>query len=126
QDDFAKAASWCEEGLGHHPSPRVQAQLLQMLAIARFYLGSDRREIESLFAEAEALDPKNLRVRHNRRVYEQTATTTVPTPERPGWDRSGIEDADGLEGAMREWERSILGKRQQGNLAERGLAAVGT
>jgi len=124
-DEFTEAASWCEQALGRHPSAPIRARLLEMLAIARSYLGFDRKAIEPLFAEAEAVDPANPRIKHNRQVYRQMAAAAAPTAEPPGWDRGEIADLDGLDGVVLEQERLMLGRRQEVNRAERSLAAIG-
>jgi hypothetical protein len=78
--------------------------------------------IEPLLAEAETLDPENPRIKRNR----QAVSANPASSAKVQWeDPAGVEDSDGLDGALLEMERLKLNEQQQANLAERGLLGIG-
>jgi tetratricopeptide (TPR) repeat protein len=111
RNEFPVAAEWCEQALIHNPSPRIRAQLLEMLAISRSQLGFDSTVIESLFAQAQELDPDNSRINKNWTVFQETVAVTSPTQAISKWDRSGIENGDEITHELLEQERRQSSKR---------------
>jgi tetratricopeptide (TPR) repeat protein len=122
-NDFAETAGWCEQALNHNPSPRIRAQLLEMLAIARFNLDVDPKEVEALFEQAQELDPESRRIKYNRTVFQE-AVDAATAPEPSKWDRSGIENGNEINNAFLERERVFLEKRQPGMFATDALIHV--
>jgi tetratricopeptide (TPR) repeat protein len=83
--NFAEACAMCLHALGRPIAiPPLKAQLYEWLGIALAEAGQQFNWAMQKFDLAEALDPGNPRIRHNRQVAERRSATRTAVTEEGG------------------------------------------
>jgi tetratricopeptide (TPR) repeat protein len=119
--NFAETESWCWRALEARPSPPVEAQLTEWMAIVASQRGAPAEDVRKLFDRAESLDPGNPRIRQNRQVFEAAAATAA-RPHPDAWNRTPADES--VEDYLGYEEERLAAANGQAAWTERQLAVM--
>jgi len=94
RSDYSGAVQFCQEALKTRAKPnrRIEASLYGWLASSKYVLGSEKDEVETLFHIGRQIDPENLDLEENYRVFREGKKEPRVRPARE-WGQVAIQHA---------------------------------
>jgi tetratricopeptide (TPR) repeat protein len=92
QGKWAEAREYAKRLFDYGQSPEIVAEAQQWRAIAEFELNRSSPHVESLFHQAQSLDPFNVQIAENIERWKNARSSFAGRPDAIAWSRPGQTD----------------------------------